>query len=50
MQKILRKYSPLIFSADRDDDGREAGADCTEVAREVFEQVEEEESLLVLVR
>ena len=40
------KHSPLIFSADLEDEEREAGADCTECAREVVEQVDDEESLL----
>ena len=38
---------PLIFSADLEEDEREAGADCTDSgAREVVEQVDEEDSLL----
>jgi len=40
----------LIFSEDLEEDEREAGADCTDSgAREVVEQVDEEDSLLVLL-
>ena len=40
---------PLILSADLEVE-REAGADCTECARDVLEQVDDEESLLDLDR
>ena len=46
MKTKKKKHSPLIFSADLEEEEREAGADCTECAREVVEQVDDEESLL----